>query len=92
MHPKSLLSPIFLIQYPVKMRNWRVAVIGRTGRGNYGHNLDLVWKLFPNVQIVAVAVAGALSYLEKPMALYQSQLTGGRVHFPLKNRDHPLAR
>lgn len=37
------------------MRNWRVAVIGRTGRGNYGHNLDLVWKQFPNVQIVAVA-------------------------------------
>lgn len=37
------------------MRNWRVGVIGRTGRGNYGHNLDVVWKLFPNVQIVAVA-------------------------------------
>jgi len=37
------------------MRNWRVAVIGRTGRGGYGHNLDLVWKVFPNVEIVAVA-------------------------------------
>jgi len=37
------------------MRNWRVAVMGRTGRGGYGHLLDMVWKLFPNVQIVAVA-------------------------------------
>ena len=32
-----------------------VAVIGRTGRGNYGHGLDVVWKEFPNCQIVAVA-------------------------------------
>lgn len=39
----------------VAMRSFRAAVIGRTGRGNYGHNLDLVWKLFPNVQLVAVA-------------------------------------
>ncbi|MGH9658550.1 MAG: Gfo/Idh/MocA family protein, partial [Bryobacteraceae bacterium] len=34
---------------------WRVAVIGRTGRGNYGHGLDVVWKRFPNVRLVAVA-------------------------------------
>lgn len=33
----------------------RVAVIGRTGRGNYGHGLDSVWKLIPNAQVVAVA-------------------------------------
>jgi predicted dehydrogenase len=37
------------------MRNYRVAVIGRTGRGNYGHGLDVIWKLFPNTSIVAVA-------------------------------------
>src|SRR5947209_11100236 len=34
---------------------YRVAVIGRTGRGNYGHGLDIVWRQFDNVQIVAVA-------------------------------------
>jgi len=33
----------------------KVAVIGRTGRGNYGHNLDVVWKHFDQVRIVAVA-------------------------------------
>jgi len=37
------------------MPNYRIAVIGRTGRGNYGHGLDIVWRQFDNVQIVAVA-------------------------------------
>jgi predicted dehydrogenase len=36
-------------------RTWRVAVIGRTGKGNYGHNLDTVWLNVENVEIVAVA-------------------------------------
>jgi predicted dehydrogenase len=36
-------------------RPYRVAVIGRTGRGNYGHGLDIVWQQIDNVQIVAVA-------------------------------------
>src|SRR5262245_49739263 len=36
-------------------RQYRVAVIGRTGRGNYGHGLDIVWLQVPNAQIVAVA-------------------------------------
>jgi predicted dehydrogenase len=34
---------------------YRVAVIGRTGKGNYGHGLDVVWKAMDNVEIVAVA-------------------------------------
>lgn len=37
------------------MRSWRVAVIGRTGRGGYGHMLDTVWKFVPGARIVAVA-------------------------------------
>ncbi|MFN4257780.1 MAG: Gfo/Idh/MocA family protein [Gemmataceae bacterium] len=36
-------------------RTYRVAVIGRTGKGNYGHGLDTVWLSIPNVEIVAVA-------------------------------------
>jgi predicted dehydrogenase len=36
-------------------KKYRVAVIGRTGRGNYGHGLDVVWKEIDNVEIVAVA-------------------------------------
>jgi predicted dehydrogenase len=36
-------------------RKYRVAVIGRTGRGNYGHGLDVVWKDIEQAEIVAVA-------------------------------------
>lgn len=35
----------------------RVAVIGHTGRGNYGHGLDTLWLKIPAVEIVAVADA-----------------------------------
>lgn len=34
---------------------YRVAVIGRTGRGDYGHGLDTVWKSIDNATVVAVA-------------------------------------
>jgi predicted dehydrogenase len=36
-------------------KTYRVAVIGRTGKGNYGHGLDVVWKSLDNVEVVAVA-------------------------------------
>ncbi|MEO1996239.1 MAG: Gfo/Idh/MocA family oxidoreductase, partial [Planctomycetaceae bacterium] len=36
-------------------RNYRVAVFGRTGHGNYGHGLDTCWARIPNVEVVAVA-------------------------------------
>ena len=38
-------------------KTYRVAVIGRTGRGNYGHGIDTVWKAFPQIDLVAVADA-----------------------------------
>jgi predicted dehydrogenase len=38
---------------------YRVAVIGCTGRGNYGHGLDRVWLEVPETQVVAVADANA---------------------------------
>lgn len=34
---------------------YRVAIIGRTGKGDYGHSLDIAWLGVPNTQIVAVA-------------------------------------
>ena len=33
----------------------RVAIIGRTGRGNYGHNLGEAWLNIKNARIIAVA-------------------------------------
>ncbi|MBM78963.1 MAG: 3-chlorobenzoate-3,4-dioxygenase [Planctomycetaceae bacterium] len=38
-------------------RQRRVAVIGHTGRGNYGHGLDVVWQKIPGTEIVGVADA-----------------------------------
>jgi len=34
---------------------YRVAVVGATGRGDYGHGLDTVWKEVPETTVVAVA-------------------------------------
>lgn len=34
---------------------YRVAVIGHTGRGNYGHDVDRVWLDIPDCEIVAVS-------------------------------------
>ncbi len=36
-------------------KKYRVAVIGRSDKGKYGHGLDVVWKAIDNVEIVAVA-------------------------------------
>jgi predicted dehydrogenase len=36
-------------------KKYRVAVIGRTGKGAYGHGLDVVWLKHPRAEIVAVA-------------------------------------
>lgn len=38
-----------------KERKYKVAVIGRTGKGNYGHGLDVVWKDIDQADVVAVA-------------------------------------
>lgn len=36
-------------------QTYRVAVFGRTGKGNYGHGLDICWLDHPQTNIVAVA-------------------------------------
>ncbi|NQT88294.1 Gfo/Idh/MocA family oxidoreductase, partial [bacterium] len=53
---------------------YRVCVIGHTGRGNYGHGLDTVWREIPNTTVVAVAdadkrgLASAQKRLKAPKA------------------------
>jgi predicted dehydrogenase len=34
---------------------YRVGIIGSTGRGDYGHEVDTAWLDFPNCEVVAVA-------------------------------------
>jgi len=40
-------------------RKWRVAVMGDSARGKYGHSLDSMWLKLPETEIVAVADADA---------------------------------
>lgn len=36
-------------------KQYRVGIIGRTGKGNYGHGVDTVWAGVPETTVVAVA-------------------------------------
>ncbi len=51
--PALLATPAF--SAPGKKLS--VAVIGHTGRGNFGHGLDVMWQKIPAVEIAAVADA-----------------------------------
>ncbi|MCS6852290.1 MAG: Gfo/Idh/MocA family oxidoreductase [Gemmataceae bacterium] len=85
---------------------YKVAVIGRTGKGNYGHGLDVVWLTVENVEVVAVADedpkgrAAAAARLKAPNAYadYRHMLEKERPHivsvaprFPDCHRDMVLA-
>jgi predicted dehydrogenase len=52
---------------------YRVAVIGHTGRGNYGHGIDAVWKNFEQCEVVAVSDAD-----EKGLGEAVKRLTDGK--------------
>jgi predicted dehydrogenase len=74
----------------VKANNakYKVAVIGRTGRGNYGHGLDVVWNNIDRAQVVGVADedakgrAAAAKRLKAPKAYadYRLMLEKERPH------------
>ena len=36
-------------------QSYRIGIIGSTGRGGYGHELDEAWRVFPNCEVVGVA-------------------------------------
>jgi len=75
----------------------RVAVIGHTGRGNYGHGLDVVWTRIPGIEIVGVAdpneqgLQKALSRLqiEQGFADYGKMLRQLRPEFVSVAPRHP---
>lgn len=53
------LASAFAFRVSSNERKLRVAVIGHTGRGNYGHGLDTMWQRLAETEIVAVADADA---------------------------------
>jgi hypothetical protein len=80
------------------MKTYRVAVIGHTGKGNYGHGVDTVWLKVPQCEIVAVAdadekgLAAAAARLKAPktFADYRTMLT--EVKPDIVGHWPPLAR
>jgi predicted dehydrogenase len=64
--------PLTLRAAAASPAKYRVAVIGHTGHGNYGHGLDKVWAEIPGAELVAVAdadpagLAAALKRLGNP--------------------------
>ena len=60
---------------------WRVAIIGHTGRGNYGHGLDTMWREVPGTEVVAVADADAvgLAAAQKKLGLARGFADCGRM-------------
>ena len=59
---RFLLQSIALSSAPFVARGknnkpFRVGVIGHTGRGNFGHGLDSVWKIHPRTTIAGIADA-----------------------------------
>ncbi len=49
----NTLAPKYL--QSAEEKTWRVAVIGHTGRGDFGHGIDKVWLKIPEAEIIAVA-------------------------------------
>ena len=52
--PLLLSSTIYALE---QSANYKVAVIGHTGRGDYGHGLDYIWNSIDTTKIIAVADA-----------------------------------
>lgn len=69
---------------PLKIDNTDLAV------GNQLAIIDLIDAVENDREPISSAKA-AVAALEMILGTYESQITGGRVAFPMKNRKHPLA-
>jgi predicted dehydrogenase len=51
----ALAAAPFVHAAPQARKTYRACIIGATGRGGYGHGLDVCFQNLPNVKVVAVA-------------------------------------
>jgi hypothetical protein len=76
---RHLLTTTLAASLPTLARSaptpYRVAIIGHTGRGNYGHGLDTMWQYLPNTKVVAIADADP-----KGLAAAQTKLKLDRAY------------
>ena len=55
---QSLLATLTVsaaARLPAQEPKWKAAIIGHTGKGDYGHGLDVILSGVPNVEVVALA-------------------------------------
>lgn len=79
----SLPAAIAASSFAAPEKKLHVAIIGHTGRGNYGHGIDTMWQTLPAVEIAAVADADAAGLaavlkklnVSKGFADYRAMLT-----------------
>src|SRR2546428_13264530 len=82
-----LLSALAAAAVASPAKKYRVAVIGHTGHGNYGHGIDTVWDAFSQMGGVGVAdpgekgLAGALARTpaQRRFAEYRGMLSRGQA-------------
>jgi len=55
MNRRLLIAALASAAAAAPAKKYRAAVIGHTGRGNYGHGIDTVWSAFPNIEVVGVS-------------------------------------
>jgi len=75
----NTLAPKYL--QSAEKKTWRVAVIGHTGRGDFGHGIDKVWLKIPEAEIIAVAdpdVKGRAKALQRLQVLDDGGFTDYR--------------
>ena len=65
----------FLSGAIIDMAKYKIAIIGSTGRGDYGHGLDAIWQKFDDCEVVAVAdqdAAGLQKALTRTKMAFQT--------------------
>lgn len=64
-------------------KTYRVGIIGATGKGNYGHGVDVAFLKVPNVQIVAIADANADGRLAAAKRCNVTNSDCSKLQFPV---------
>jgi hypothetical protein len=91
-------SDVAIYPYPVwsphdTSQKWEPLKLDDTtlGMGNQLAVIDLI-NAIENDRKPISSGQDAVSALEMILGAYESQITGGRVTFPMKNRKHPLVQ
>jgi predicted dehydrogenase len=67
------------------MARYKVAIIGSTGRGDYGHGLDAVWQKFEDCEVVSVADQDSVGCRKLSVELARLDLMPNTVRCSTKN-------